>query len=123
MPFNIFKRKEKKTPIEQRPESDRPSGLIPSLASGVLLSPHATEKALALGQGSQYVFRVAKGANKDQIRRSVESLYQVKVKSVAVINVPGKERGARGRTGRGWKGGYKKAIVSLKAGQKIDILG
>jgi large subunit ribosomal protein L23 len=86
----------------------------------VLISPHITEKATKLAEKNQYVFRVEKGANKNEIKKEIENLYKVKVLDVKIINVPAKER----RLGQisGWKKGFKKAIIKIKEGQKIEVL-
>ena len=67
-----------------------------------------------------YVFTVTKNANKIEIRRAIEKLYKVNVRKVRVVNLPSKFR----QIGKyqGEKSGFKKAIVSLRAGQKIDII-
>ena len=86
----------------------------------VLISPHITEKATDLVQKNQYVFKVFPKANKTEIKKAIEDLYKVEVLDVKIINVPKKRR----RLGRisGWKKGYKKAIVKIKEGQKIEVL-
>jgi large subunit ribosomal protein L23 len=86
----------------------------------VLIFPLITEKATKLAEKNQYVFRVEKKANKNEIKKEIENLYKVKVIDVKIINVPAKER----RFGRisGWKKGFKKAIVKIKEGQKIEVL-
>ena len=86
----------------------------------VLISPHITEKATDLAQKNQYVFKVFPKANKTEIKKAIEDLYKVEVLDVKIINVPKKRR----RLGRisGWKKGYKKAIVKIKEGQKIEVL-
>ncbi|MCD6528355.1 50S ribosomal protein L23 [bacterium] len=86
----------------------------------VLKSPHITEKATDLARKNQYVFRVWPKANKPQIKKAIEDLYKVKVVSVKIINTPPKRR----RIGRisGWRPKFKKAIVKIKEGQKIEIL-
>ncbi len=67
----------------------------------------------------QYVFKVSGSANKIDVAREVSKAYKVKVVSVNLINVKGKER----RVGRtiGFKPGYKKAIVKLAKGQTIEL--
>ncbi|MDX8376544.1 MAG: 50S ribosomal protein L23 [Mariprofundales bacterium] len=83
--------------------------------------PVVTEKSYAgMQNNNQYVFRVAKTATKQQIREAVESVFEVKVERVQVINVPGKkkQRGAR----RGWRTGYRKAIVRLPEGQNLEVM-
>ncbi len=83
-------------------------------------APHITEKAGFLEGKNQFVFKVFNNANKNEIKKSIEEIYRVNVTNVNIINVRPKER-RKGRI-KGQKAGYKKAIVSLKAGQKIEIL-
>ena len=82
--------------------------------------PHITEKASALNSLNQYIFKVFTDANKIQIRKAIENLYNVKVESVKILNMPGKQR----RLGRieGRKPGFKKAIVKLEKDYKIDLI-
>lgn len=86
----------------------------------IIKSPHITEKATDLTKKNQYVFKVEPNANKIEIKKAIEKLYGVDVLSVKIINVPKKRR----RLGRisGWRKGYKKAIVRIKEGQKIEVL-
>ena len=86
----------------------------------ILIAPYITEKTTALAQKNQYVFRVWQKANKNEIKKAIENLYKVKMMDVKIINVPAKRR----RLGRisGWKKGFKKAIVRIKEGQKIEVL-
>lgn len=86
----------------------------------ILKTPHVTEKATDLVKKNQYVFKVYSRANKNEVKKAIESVYGVDVISVRVINVPAKRR-RLGRQ-RGWRKGYKKAIVKIKAGQKIEVL-
>jgi len=88
--------------------------------SKILKSPLITEKATQLTQKNQYAFKVYPETNKTEIKKAIEKLYGVDVISVKIINVPRKRR----RLGRisGWRKGYKKAIVKIKTGQKIEIL-
>lgn len=85
----------------------------------VLLSPHMTEKAtIKADEENQQVFKVAKNATKLEIKKAVEQLYKVDVLNVNVVNINRKVR--RTRHGVGYKKGYKKAYISLAAGQTID---
>ena len=86
----------------------------------ILRSPHVTEKATDLLKQNQYIFRVWPKSNKTEIKKTIEGIYGVNVVNVKVINIHPKKR----RLGRtlGWKVGYKKAIVRLKEGQKIEVL-
>lgn len=85
-----------------------------------LVRPHITEKATDLAAKNQYVFVVETAANKKDIARSLEKMYGVNVESVRIINVHAK-RVRLGKT-KGVKKGYKKAMVQITKGQKIDIL-
>lgn len=84
----------------------------------ISISPHITEKATDLTEKNQYVFKIGQKVNKKEVKKAVEDLYKVKVLDVKIINIPAKKRRI-GRTS-GWKKGYKKAIVRLKEGQKIE---
>ena len=91
----------------------------------VLRKPVITEKNTRLMELGQYTFEVAREANKIQIRDAVERTFNVDVLAVNVLNIRGKER-RRGR-GRGRTAGIgrtptrRKAIVTLKEGQTIDL--
>ena len=85
----------------------------------VLIAPHVTEKtSLAMQNHNQYTFRVRRDASKTDIRKAIELMFDVKVAGVQVVNEPGKVR----RFGRlsGRTQDWKKAYVSLAAGQTID---
>lgn len=86
----------------------------------VLKFPHITEKATALSEKNQYTFKILPKTNKAEIKRAIENLYGVNVLSVKIIKVPRKKR----RLGRisGFRKGYKKAIVGIEKGQKIEVL-
>ncbi len=91
-----------------------------SLAWKVLVEPHVTEKATFLAEKNEYAFIVSKSANKIEVRRAIEDIYEVDVEGVRIINIPGKKR----RIGKvqGFKSGYKKAIIKIKKGQEIEVL-
>ncbi len=139
---DIFKKKKKEEvkPVE-KPKEEIPSGKPPAVkvkksaevrppqvkrevrageAWRILKTPHITEKATDLTKKNQYVFKIFPRANKVEIKKAVENLYGVDVISVRVINISPKKR----RLGRisGWKSGYRKAIVRIKEGQKIEVL-
>ena len=84
-----------------------------------ILSPVITEKATMLSEHNKVVFRVAQDATKDEIASAVEELFKVKVIKVNTLNVKGKTKRFRGRPGR--RSDYKKAIVTLAEGSKIDV--
>ncbi len=129
--FNKKEEKKKKAPKEadvQHEELDTetveqtsqalPKGGDPE-AYRFVLSPHVTEKATNGNMLNKYTFKVSKEANKIEIKKAIERLYKVKVASVHVVNIPAKTR----QIGRymGTKIGFKKAIVTLKEGDKIEI--
>jgi large subunit ribosomal protein L23 len=85
----------------------------------ILRRPVITEKSTMLGEGGQYVFEVAQTANKIEIKRAVEVIFKVNVEAVNVSHVRGKMR----RMGRstGMTASWKKAVVTLRQGQKIEL--
>jgi large subunit ribosomal protein L23 len=85
----------------------------------VILSPVITEKATNASEHSKVVFRVAMTATKPQIKEAVEKLFDVKVKSVNTLRRRGKWKVFKGRVGR--QSDSKRAIVTLEAGQRIDV--
>jgi len=91
-----------------------------SEAEEILIEPHITEKATKLAQEDQYVFKVNSKANKSEIKKAVEQTYDVDVIKVRTMNSPRKKR-TKGRI-EGWKKGFKKAIVRIEEGQKIEIM-
>jgi large subunit ribosomal protein L23 len=88
-------------------------------AGQVILAPILSEKSYAASVRGSYTFRVHSHAHKTQIRQAVEELFEVKVERVNVIKVQAKpkRRGAIKGTRQGWK----KAVVQLRAGDKIEI--
>jgi large subunit ribosomal protein L23 len=86
----------------------------------ILKEPHISEKATVLTDQNKYVFKIMPRANKVETKKAVENLYGVRVKDVNIINVHRKRRVLRGI--EGFKTGYKKAIVTLEEGEKIEIV-
>ena len=105
---------------EVKPAVKRPKKRISGKASQILYSPHVTEKTTAMEGENKYVFKVLPRTNKNEIKKAIEGLYGVDVIGVRIINIPKRKR----RLGKqkGWRKGYKKAIVKIKKGQKIEIL-
>jgi len=87
----------------------------------IIIKPVITEKSMNLLAENKYTFIVDKKANKTEIKNAVESIFKVEVDKVYTMNVKGKPK----RLGRflGKTSDKKKAIVALKAGQKIPIFG
>ncbi len=108
------KKSKKKTGLATFAKSDL--GRAPQ----VIIHPLISEKATELNTRDQYVFKVKNETNKVEIRKAISRIYGVTVTGVRIINLPRKKK----RLGRfqGYKSGYKKAMVSLKKGDKIELL-
>jgi large subunit ribosomal protein L23 len=85
----------------------------------ILIEPWVTEKTTNLGIENKYVFRVIKSADKGKVSNAVKKIYGVDPIAVHIINIHPKKR-MRGRT-VGHKPGFKKAVVTLKEGDKIEL--
>ena len=84
-----------------------------------IISPNITEKSTSLSEFNKVVFKVNKGASKNSIKRSIEKIFKVNVIKINTINLKGKTKIVRNK--KAYKPGYKKAIVTLKKGQSIDL--
>jgi large subunit ribosomal protein L23 len=80
----------------------------------------STEKAIIATDKNKYVFEVDKRANKDNLRQEITKTYKVTPLKINIINTPDKVVMRKGRPGT--KSGIKKAIVTLKKGDKIDVI-
>ena len=129
MVFNIFKKEDhkakkhsKKEAVAVTEEKKEAAPVLPTMGNSeayrILKNFYVSEKASLLIGFNQYVFKVFRSANKSQIRKQVEKLFNVKVKSVKVLNMPRKRRDL----GRhpGFRSEFKKAIVVLEKGQTIE---
>lgn len=86
----------------------------------VLVAPHVSEKSAGLAESSvQHVFKVAPDANKLEIKKAVELMFDVKVAGVRVVNMHGKRKMFGRRPGR--RSDWRKAYVTLAEGQDIDL--
>lgn len=85
----------------------------------VLRRPIITEKNTMLLAQNKYMFEIAPGANKPQVKQAVEKAFKVKVVAVNMVTIPGEKR----RQGRHWikTSAQKKAIVTLQPGHKIEL--
>ena len=94
------------------------------VADKILLEYRVTEKAANLSaNNNQYTFEVAKDANRIQVAQAVAKTFDVEVAKVNILNVKPKVKADRSRRGKtGIKGGFKKAIVTLKEGEKIELI-
>ena len=84
-----------------------------------IISPTITEKATSLSEFNKVVFKVHEGASKNSIKKNIEKIFKVNVIKINTINLKGKSKMVKNR--KAYKSGYKKAIVTLKKGQSIDL--
>ena len=84
-----------------------------------IIRPIITEKATVLSEQNKTVFKVHKKANKKNIKKNIEKLFKVNVIKVNIVNLKSKIKFKQGKLAK--KNGYKKAIVTLKKGQSIDL--
>jgi large subunit ribosomal protein L23 len=85
----------------------------------VIVAPHITEKATLLSEHNAVVFKVAKEATKPQIKAAIEAIYNVKVAAVNTLTQKGKTKRWKGKPYT--RSDVKKAVVTLAAGQSIDV--
>ena len=84
-----------------------------------IIAPNVTEKSTSLSEFNKVVFKVNKGASKKAIKKSIEKIFKVNVIKINTINLKGKTKLVRNK--KAFKSGFKKAIVTLKKGQSIDL--
>jgi large subunit ribosomal protein L23 len=97
----------------------KPQAALDAHHYDVVLAPHITEKSTMLSENNAVVFRVASKATKPEIKAAVEALFNVTVVGVNTINSKGKSKRWKGKPYQ--RSDMKKAIVTLAAGQSIDI--
>lgn len=85
----------------------------------LIKKPWITDKTVALNKIGKYVFIVKPSATKNEVKKAVQEIYGVHAAAVQMINHPAKTK--RFRNIEGSRGNYKKAIVTLKSGQTIDL--
>lgn len=85
----------------------------------IVKDPHISEKGTRQAELNKYAFKVYDRSNKLEIKKAVEGIYGVDVLSVNIVTIPHKKR-RLGKT-EGFKKGYKKALVTIKEGQKIEV--
>ena len=84
-----------------------------------ILSPLVTEKTTNLSEQNKIVFKVPNGANKKNLKNNIEKIFKVNVTKINIINKQNRTKVARGKKVK--VSGYKKAIITLKKGQSIDL--
>lgn len=88
----------------------------------IVKRPILSEESTLQTDLNKYTFRVAPKANKREIREAIESVWDVKVVAVNTMNYRGKQSGRRGRGRAGFRANWKKAIVTLRQGDSIDLV-
>ena len=84
-----------------------------------IISPHITEKSTNLSEQNKIIFKVPSKANKVNLKKNIEKIFKVNVIKINIINKKSKIKVTRGRKVK--VAGFKKAIVTLKKGQNIDL--
>ena len=84
-----------------------------------ILSPVVTEKSTNLSELNKIVFKIPDGANKKNLKKNIEKIFKVNVTKINIINKQNRKKVTRGRKVK--VSGYKKAIITLKKGQSIDL--
>ena len=84
-----------------------------------ILSPMVTEKSTNLSEQNKIVFKVPTGANKVNLKKNIEKIFKVNVTKINIINKQNRTKLTRGRKVK--VSGFKKAIITLKKGQSIDL--
>ena len=85
----------------------------------LIISPQITEKSTALSEFNKVVFKVRKNVEKNAIKKIVEKIFKVNITKINTINIKGKTKLVKGK--KSYKPGFKKAILTLKKGQSIDL--
>jgi len=93
--------------------------IIPSATGSILKKPWVSEKATDLQRAGQYVFLVDIVATKNEVKKEIGRRYDVKVRTVNIIRMQGKRKRFRGQWSR--RPRFKKAIVTLREGEKIEV--
>ena len=84
-----------------------------------IISPHITEKSTNLSEQNKIIFKVPNKANKTNLKKNIEKIFKVNVTKINIINKQNRKKIVRGRQVK--VQGYKKAIITLKKGQNIDL--
>ena len=84
-----------------------------------IIAPHVTEKATNISEQNKIVFKVPHKANKKNLKKNIEKIFKVNVTKINIINKRSKIKITRGRKVK--VAGFKKAIITLKKGQNIDL--
>ena len=110
----------KQTAVAERTVAPTVAANMYTNNSVAIIRPRVTEKSGLLAQSNVYTFEVARSASKGTVAKAIDTLYKVKPVKIAIINVPARKVFVKGR--RGVVSGMKKALVTLKKGDKIDFV-
>ena len=118
-------KKEKVVKASAKPAKTEKAVAVPATSvigasAHAVIRPRVTEKSGILSQSGVYTFEVSRSANKQTVAAAIKSLYKVSPVKVAIVNLPSKNVFVRGR--RGVVAGVRKALVTLKKGDKIDFV-
>lgn len=116
--MSIIKTKKEKKEVSPKKEASRTGAASSTPTRMIIKRPWVSEKSQRLGAFNQYVFLVDPSANKHMVKQEVQRRYDVNVVQVDVTRVKGKLKRFRNQFSR--RAGMKKAIVTLKEGQKIE---
>ena len=87
----------------------------------IIKFPVVTEKSTKISENNQFVFKVDIDTSKDEVKKAIEKIFKVKVKSVNTLNVKGKKKVFKGTKGK--RSDYKKAVITLIKGETLDYSG
>lgn len=116
----IFKKTTKETKAVKTVKAKKADGATLGERVNAIVRPHITEKAAILAEKGTYVFEVAKNTNKIEIAKAIKALYNVTPVRVNIVNLPATRVFVRGKNGV--KAGVRKALVTLKKGETIEIV-
>ncbi len=105
--------------VSKKEKKAKGKGVITAAHYNTIKSPVITEKSTMAGEFGKYTFKVCVSSNKKQVSDAVEALFGVEVTKVNVVNYDGKVKMFKARSGQ--RDAFKKAIVTLKQGQSIDL--
>lgn len=111
----------KKTESKAKASTKKASkgGLAQARLYDVIVRPVVTEKSTVLAEQNKVVFKISPTATKNDVKKAVESIFNVTVTKVNTINIDGKTKRFRGQPGQ--RSDLRKAVVTLAAGQSIDF--
>lgn len=112
----------KKKPAEKKAaktSESKGSVLASAYLYDVISRPHVTEKSTVAAEQNKITFKISPSATKKDVKKAVETIFNVKVKKVNTINIDGKTKRFRGQPGQ--RSDVRKAVVTLEAGQSIDV--